>query len=81
MKFLSKNEVYSTLYLGCVPPLLEVALRKFFPLLSVFYSFEVLNSSNIPISNFLLERAAHWSVKMRIQTVYYEEGKLVSLME
>ena len=25
-----------TLYLGCVPPLLEVALRKFFPLLSVF---------------------------------------------
>ena len=27
-----------TLYLGCVPPLLEVALRKFFPLLSVFCS-------------------------------------------
>ena len=27
-----------TMYLGCVPPLLEVALRKFFPLLSVFCS-------------------------------------------
>ena len=30
--------VPSTLYLGCVPPLLEVTLRKFFPLLSVFCS-------------------------------------------
>ena len=27
-----------TLYLGCVSPLLEVALRKFFPFLSVFCS-------------------------------------------
>ena len=36
---LSLNQlVPCTLYLGCVPPLLEVALRKFFPLLSVFCS-------------------------------------------
>ena len=32
------DKVPCTLYLGCVPPLLEVALRKFFPLLSVFCS-------------------------------------------
>ena len=34
----SSDDVPCTMYLGCVPQLLEVALRKFFPLLSVFCS-------------------------------------------